>query len=56
MNHAWSVKCGKMKTPMEILEDADHLEKGLNKIVTGTFFTKKEAHKITDADMRAMLR
>ena len=56
MHHAWSIKCGKMKTPMEIWEDEEHLEKGINKILTGTFFTKREAHKITDSDMRAMLR
>ena len=40
MHHAWSIKCGKMKTPMEIWEDETHLEKGINKILTGTFFTK----------------
>ena len=56
MHHAWSIKCGKMKTPMEIWEDETHLEKGINKILTGTFFTKREAHKITQSDMRAMLR
>ena len=56
MHHAWSVKCGKMKTPMEIWEDDDHLEKGINKILTGTFFKKKESHNITPSDMRAMLR
>ena len=56
MEHAWGIKCGKMKTPMEIWEDEEHLEKGINKILTGTFFTKREAHKITDSDMRAMLR
>ncbi len=41
MPHAWGIKCGKMKTPMEIWEDEEHLKKGLNKILTGTFFTKK---------------
>ena len=41
---------------MEIWEDETHLEKGINKILTGTFFTKREAHKITQSDMRAMLR
>ena len=56
MPHAWGIKCGKMKTPMEIWEDETHLEKGINKILTGTFFTKREAHKITQSDMRAMLR
>ena len=53
--YAWSIRCGKMKT-MDIWEDETHLEKGINKILTGTFFTKREAHKITDSDMRDMLR
>ena len=56
MQHAWGIKCGKMKTPMEIWNDEEHLEKGINKILTGTFFTKKAAHEITQSDMRAMLR
>ena len=56
MEHAWGIKCGKMKTPMEIWEDEEHLKKGLNKILSGTFFMKKPAHMITDSDMRSMLR
>ena len=56
MKHAWGIKCGKMKTPMEIWEDEEHLTKGLNKILTGTFFMKKPAHMITESDMRSMLR
>ena len=56
MHHAWSIKCGKMKTPMEIWEDEEHLKKGINKILSGTFFTKKEHYEITDSDMRSMLR
>ena len=56
MKHAWGIKCGKMKTPMEIWEDEEHLTKGLNKILTGTFFEKKPAHMITESDMRSMLR
>ena len=56
MHHAWSIKCGKMKTPMEIWEDEEHLTKGINKILTGTFFKKKPLHDITDSDMRSMLR
>jgi len=56
MPHAWGIKCGKMKTPIEIWEDEEHLEKGINKILTGTFFKQKPAHDITDSDMRAMLR
>ena len=47
--HAWSIKCGKMKTPMEIWEDDDHLEKGINKILQA--LSTEEAHKITDADI-----
>ena len=56
MEHAWGIKCGKMKTPMEIWDDEEHLKKGLNKILSGTFFTKKAAHSITESDMRSMLR
>ena len=56
MEHAWGIKCGKMKTPMEIWEDEEHLSKGLNKILSGTFFQKKPAHMITESDMRSMLR
>ena len=56
MRHAWGIKCGKMKTPMEIWEDEEHLSKGLNKILSGTFFMKKPAHMITESDMRSMLR
>ncbi len=56
MEHAWGIKCGKMKTPMEIWEDEEHLKKGLNKILSGTFFQKKPAHMITESDMRSMLR
>tara|TARA_B110000858_G_scaffold94850_1_gene109318 strand:- start:7 stop:1095 length:1089 start_codon:yes stop_codon:yes gene_type:complete len=56
MEHAWGIKCGKMKTPIEIWEDEEHLSKGINKILTGTFFKQKPAHNITDSDMRSMLR
>ena len=56
MEHAWGIKCGKMNTPMEIWNDEEHLKKGINKILTGTFFKKKPAHDITDSDMRSMLR
>ena len=56
MEHSWGIKCGKMKTPMEIWHDEEHLKKGLNKILSGTFFTKKAAHSITESDMRSMLR
>src|SRR6056300_701128 len=56
MEHAWGIKCGKMKTPMEIWNDEEHLKKGINKILTGTFFKQKKPHDITDSDMRSMLR
>ena len=56
MEHAWGIKCGKMKTPMEIWNDEEHLKKGINKILTGTFFEQKEHHNITESDMRSMLR
>ena len=56
MKHAWGIKCGKMKTPMEIWNDEEHLKKGINKILTGTFFKQKKPHDITDSDMRSMLR
>jgi len=56
MEHAWGIKCGKMKTPMEIWEDEKHLKKGIEKILTGTFFQQKNYHNITESDMRSMLR
>ena len=56
MEHAWGIKCGKMHTPMEIWENEEHLKKGLAKILSGTFFPKKLPHKITESDMRSMLR
>jgi len=56
MEHAWGIKCGKMKTPMEVWNSEEHLKKGLAKILSGTFFPKKLAHKITESDMRTMLK
>ena len=56
MEHSWGIKCGKMKTPMEIWNDEEHLKKGINKILSGTFFKQKEHHQITESDMRSMLR
>ena len=56
MAHSWGIKCGKMKTPLEIWDDEVQLKKGINKILTGTFFKKKPAHQITESDMRSMLR
>ena len=51
MEHAWGIKCGKMKTPMEVWHDEDHLKKGINKILSGTFFKQKPAHQITESDI-----
>ena len=45
MEHGWGIKCGKMRTTMEIWEDEEHLKKGINKILSGTFFTKKNIMK-----------
>ena len=56
MKHSWGIQCGKMKTPMQVWNDEEHLEKGINKILTGTFFKQKKPHEITDSDMRSMLR
>jgi len=56
MKHAWGIKCGKMRTPIEIWEDEEHLKKGLDKILSGTFFKQKHHSKITESDMRSMLR
>ena len=56
MEHAWDIQCGKMRTPIEIWNDEEHLKKGLDKILSGTFFQKKPAHMITESDMRSMLR
>jgi len=56
MKHSWGIQCGKMRTPMEIWNDEEHLKKGINKILTGTFFKQKKPHDITESDMRSMLR
>ena len=47
MEHAWGIKCGKMKTPIEVWEDEEHLKKGLNKILSGTFFKQKHHSKLS---------
>ena len=56
MRHAWGIKCGKMRTPMEIWEDEEHLKKGINKILSGTFFQQKQHYEVNESDMRSMLR
>jgi len=50
MEHSWAIKCGKMKTPMEVWDDEEHLKKGINKILTGTFFTIKSS-SIPEGDL-----
>ena len=35
MEHAWDIRCGKMRTPMEIWNDEDHFKNGLRKILEG---------------------
>ncbi len=56
MPHHWEIECGTMKTPMEIWNDEEHFKKGIKKLLTGVFWGKKEPHKITDSDMRSLLR
>ena len=56
MPHHWGIKCGKMKTPMEIWNDEEHFKKGIRKLLTGTFWDQKEPFNITDSDMRSLLR
>jgi len=50
MEHSWEIKCGKMKTPMEVWNDEEHLKKGINKILTGTFF-KQKSPSIPEGDL-----
>ena len=41
MPHHWGIKCGTMKTPMEIWNDEKHFKIGIKKILTGTFWDQK---------------
>ena len=50
MEHAWGIKCGKMRTPIEIWNDEEHLKKGINKILTGTFF-KEKSSSVNESDL-----
>ena len=56
MPHHWGIKCGKMKTPMEIWNDEEHFKKGISKLLSGTFWEQKEYHNITASDLRSVLR
>ena len=40
MPHSFAIRCGKMKTPMEIFENEEHFKKGIKKLLTGSFFGK----------------
>ena len=56
MPHAWKVKCGLMKTPMEIWNDEKHFKIGIRKILEGVFWDKQEYHNISASTMRSLLR
>ena len=45
MPHSFGIRCGKMKTPMEIFESEEHFKKGIKKLLTGSFFGK---YKVDD--------
>jgi len=42
MPHSFGIRCGKMKTPMEIFESEEHFKKGIKKLLTGSFFGKQK--------------
>ena len=56
MQHHWGIKCGTMKTPLEIWNDEKHLKIGIRKLLEGTFWDQKDYHNITDSDLRSLLR
>ena len=56
MPHHWGIKCGTMKTPLEICNDEEHFKKGIRKLLEGTFWDQKDYHNITDSDLRSLLR
>ena len=41
MPHSFGIRCGKMRTPMEIYESEEHFKKGIRKLLTGSFFGKQ---------------
>ena len=41
MPHSFGIRCGKMRTPMEIYENEEHFKKGIRKLLTGSFFGKQ---------------
>ena len=56
MPHAWEVKCGWMNTPMSLWEDEERLKKGIKKVLQGTFWERTEYHRVTDSQIRSILR
>ena len=46
MPHSFGIRCGKMKTPMEIYESEEHFKKGIRKLLTGSFFGKVSVDNI----------
>ena len=40
MPHHFGIRCGKMKTPMEIYESEEHFKKGIRKLLMGSFWGK----------------
>ena len=56
MQHHWGIKCGTMKTPLEIWNDEKHLKIGIRKLLEGTFWEQQDYHNITDSTLRSLLR
>ena len=56
MPHHWGIKCGTMKTPLEIWNDEKHLKIGIRKLLEGTFWEQQDYHNITDSTLRSLLR
>ena len=46
MPHSFAIRCGKMKTPMEIYENEEHFKKGIKKLLTGSFFGKMQVNDL----------
>ena len=41
MPHHFKIRCGKMRTPMEIYNNEEHFKKGIKKLLIGSFFPKQ---------------
>ena len=46
MPHSFGIRCGKMRTPMEIYESEEHFKKGIRKLLTGSFFGKQSVNTL----------